>query len=465
MKLVIIGAGISGLTAAYRLRQRLPAVEVTALEARARPGGTVWTERLDGFQIEAGPNGFLDTKPATVDLCRDLGLEGRLLPASEVAARNRYLFLDGKLRPLPSSFTSFLRSNLLSWRGKLGLLLERFRRPRLDGADESVSAFVRRRAGPTAGLLADALVTGIYAGDSSLLSVRASFPRLVAFEREHGSVLRGMAHAARQRRHEGAPRPGRMWSFREGLRLLIETLSARLDRPPLLGTSARRVLRRCGDQPGWVVVGEERQQWLADAVLLACPAYEQAALLADLDPRMADQISAIPYARVTVVGLGYRRSDVPGPLDGFGYIAPQRDRRSLLGVQWCSSIFPKRAPPGAVLLRAMCGGWHRPDAAAWGDDRLLRALRDELRLALGITADPIWHHIVRWERAIPQYFLGHLERVAQIEVRAARHPGLFLGGNAYHGVALNDCTEQAAVLAERIGRHLASLSGVSARRG
>jgi oxygen-dependent protoporphyrinogen oxidase len=456
--LVIIGAGISGLATAFRLSQRLPAADVTVLEQHGRAGGTVGTERRDGFRIEAGPNGFLDTKPTTLDLCRDLGLGERLLPASEAAGKNRYLFLGRRLRLLPSSFGSFVSSDLLSWRGKVRLLLERFRRPRPDGTDESIAAFVRRRAGPEAALLADALVTGIYAGDPELLSVGASFPRLAGFERQHGSVLKGMAHAARQRRHEGQPRPGRMWSFREGLGLLIDTLSARLERPPLLGAGARRVLHRPGGEPGWTVVGEGREAWPADAVVLACPAYQQAVLLADLDPVLADLIGAIPYVRVTVVGLGYRQADVPGRLDGFGYIAPQRDRRDVLGVQWCSSIFPERAPPGMILLRAMCGGWHRPDAAAWDDDRLLRALQDELRLALGITAAPAMHHVVRWERAIPQYLLGHQERVARIEERASRHPGLFLGGNAYHGVALNDCTEQAGVLAERIGRYLASCS-------
>ncbi|MBV9124686.1 MAG: protoporphyrinogen oxidase, partial [Planctomycetes bacterium] len=156
------------------------------------------------------------------------------------------------------------------------------------------------------------------------------------------------------------------------------------------------------------------------------------------------------YNRVAVVALGYRAADVPTALDGFGYIAPQRTRRDVLGVQWCSSIFPERAPDGAVLLRAMCGGWHRPEVVGWQEDRLLQAVRSDLNQALGIRAEPIFHHLVRWDRAIPQYHLGHLERVAWIEERTRRHPGLFLAGNAYHGVALNDCTEQAKRVAERV---------------
>jgi oxygen-dependent protoporphyrinogen oxidase len=457
-QVVIVGGGISGLALAYRLQQVLPAAEVILVEKQTRPGGTIWTERRDGFQVEIGPNGFLDTKPTTVSLCRDLGLEDRLLAASEAAGRNRYLFLDGKLHLLPNSFGSFLRTDLLSWRGKLSLLAERFRRKKADASDESIDAFARRRAGAEAAdVFADALVTGIHAGDPKLLSLKAAFPRIAELEEQFGSVLKGFAQTARRRRAEakarGQPyqRPGRMWSFREGLRLLVETLHARLRRPPVLGVTVKRIERR---PDGWLVVGDGQERWPADVVVLACPAYQQAAILADLDPELAERIGSIGYNRVTVVALGYRQTDVPISVDGFGYIAPQRLRRDVLGVQWCSSIFPERAPAGLVLLRAMCGGWHRPDAAAWEDDRLLQAVRAELALAMGIRAAPVFHHVTRWERAIPQYHLGHRERVAWIEQRLGRHPRLFVGGNAYHGVALNDCTERAEVLAEQVGRHL-----------
>jgi oxygen-dependent protoporphyrinogen oxidase len=449
---------------AYRLQQRAPHVEITVLEQGPRSGGKIWTERRQGFQIETGPNGFLDSKPSTTALCRDVGLEDRLVRASEAAAKNRYLFLDGRLRPLPGNFGAFIRSDLLSWRGKLSFLLERFRRPGKDRGDESIAAFACRRAGrEVAQVFADALVTGIHAGDPALLSIRAAFPRLATLEREYGSVLKGLARTARQRRAEavarGLPyqRPGQMWSFRDGLRLLIETLRDRLRRPPISGVSVRSVLpaRQAGGARGqWLVRAEGQDTWTADAVLLACPAYQQAAILADLDVELAGDIEGIAYNRVAVVAVGYRRVDVPGDLDGFGYIAPQRTRRDVLGVQWCSSVFPGRAPEGMVLLRAMCGGWHRAEVAGWDDARLLAAVRHDLHEAMGITADPVLHQITRWERAIPQYHLGHLDRVARIEQRAARHPGLFLGGNAYHGVALNDCTEEGERLAAAIGQYL-----------
>jgi oxygen-dependent protoporphyrinogen oxidase len=454
-RVVVVGGGISGLTLAYRLEQRLPAAEVVVLERRPSPGGCVGTVERDGFRVEAGPNGFLDNNPATLDLCRELGLADRLVAASDAAGKNRYLLLGGRLRKLPNSLWSFVTSDVLSAGGKLGLLAERFRPPRRDGADESVDAFVRRRAGREAAeTLADAFVTGIFAGDPARLSVRAAFPRLAAMEREHGSVTRGLAAARRKRkaeaaaRGEPAARAGRMWSFREGLSVLIEALRGRLRRPPETGVAVRSLRRRPGG--GWLVHAEGRDAWEADAVALTCPAYEAAGLLADVDAELAGPVGGIAYNRVAVVAVGYRAADVPAPLDGFGYLSRQRDRRDVLGVQWCSSIFPGRAPPAFVLLRALCGGEGRPEVVGWDDDRLLAAVRGELAAALGVRAAPVFHYVVRWDRAIPQYRLGHLERVAAIEGRLTHWPGLFLGGNAYRGVALNDCVEQAGVLAERV---------------
>jgi oxygen-dependent protoporphyrinogen oxidase len=457
-RVVIVGGGISGLTLAYRLQQHAPDAEVIVLEQAGRLGGTIGTERRDSFQIEIGPNGFLDNKPFALTLCRELGLGEHLIPANEAARRNRYLFLDGRLHLLPNSLASFLTSDAISWRTRFLLLAERFRPPRRRGGDESIDAFVRRRFGREAAeTLADAFVTGIYAGDPRLLSVRAALPRLAELESEHGSVLRGMAKAARQRRLEAAargepPPSGQMWSFREGLTLLIETLCSRLRFMPQTGIPVRMVRRIANN--GWRVQSDGRDGWDAEAVALACPAFQQAALLADEDADLAKAIDGIAYNRIAVVALGYRAADVPQRLDGFGYLSPQRQRRDVLGVQWCSSIFPQRAPPGLVLLRAMCGGWNRPEMIDWDDERLLHVVHGELHCAMGIQAAPVFHHIVRWPRAIPQYHLGHLERVAWIENRLAQHSGLFLAGNAYRGVALNDCVEQAGLLAERIAQHL-----------
>jgi oxygen-dependent protoporphyrinogen oxidase len=247
--------------------------------------------------------------------------------------------------------------------------------------------------------------------------------------------------------------------------LLIETLRDQLNGPLICCVKVRR-LEKVTNEPftthhsslathaspltNWIVHGEGRDCWPADAVVLACPAYDQAVILADIDLELARRVESIAYNKLAVVALGYRQSDVPFSLDGFGFIAPERTRRDILGVQWCSSIFPQRAPAGMVLLRAMCGGWNRPDVVSWDDNRLIQAVRAELRLSMSITAEPAFHSIIRWDKAIPQYRLGHLDQVTWIENRASQYPGLFLAGNAYHGVALNDCVEQADILAERV---------------
>jgi oxygen-dependent protoporphyrinogen oxidase len=457
-RIVIVGAGISGLAAAFHLQEALPAADIQILEASDRPGGTIWTERRDGFQVEVGANGFLDNNPSTLDLCRRLGLADRLLLASD-AAKHRYLFVGDKLQKLPESLLQFVGSPLLSWRGKLALLMERYRQPRRGDCDESVHDFAARRASEeVADVFADALVTGIHAGDPKLLSMRATFPRFVRLEEEHGSLLRAISRLAKKRRAEAKARDeqprsdSRLLSFREGLRLLIETLRDRLRTLPLFGVRVQRIGR--AKPSGWIVRGEGQDQWPTDAVVLACPSYRQAMVLADLDPALAAAIDEIPYAAAVVVALGYRKEDVPHNLDGFGFITPQRTRRDILGVQWCSSIYPDRAPPGHVLMRAIVGGWHRRDIAGWSDERLIEAVRSEFRLTMGITKAPVFQHITRWENAIPQYHLGHLEKVAKIEALAAAHQGLFLSGNAYHGVAMNDCTEQAARSAERVAAFL-----------
>ena len=392
-----------------------------------------------------------NSRDCDVDLARDVGLVECLQAASESASKNRFLLLDERLRMLPAGMGTFLASPLLSWYAKYRFLTERFRRPPIPIGDESIDAFARRRLGDEiADTFVDAFVTGILAGDPKFLSVRAAFPRLANWERDHGSIFGGMAHARRLRRAGSAStsrRAGKMWSFQGGLTSLVEAVVGRLRTAPVFGVSVRRVLR---DGSAWSVEAEGHDAWKADAVALCCPAYRQAEALADLDPALAESIGAIPYNRVAVVAVGYRREDVPHSLDGFGYLSPQRTHRDVLGVQWCSSIYPDRAPEGMVLLRAMCGGWHRGEMVDWDDDRLVAAVRAELAVSVGVKEPPRFVHVVRWQKAIPQYPLGHLERVASIEARLTAHPGLFVGGNSYRGVAINDCVEQSGLLAARI---------------
>src|SRR5262245_7104387 len=386
---VVIGAGISGLAVAHALQERRPDLNLTVLDSALRPGGKIASTRRDGFLVEHGPNGILDNNPAGLDLARRVGLAGRLIHASEVAGKNRFLLLDGRLRLLPSGLLSFLTTDLLSWTAKLDLFMERFR-PRRPWGEESIDAFARRRVGrEVAGAFTDAFVTGILAGDPKLLSMQASFPRLAGFERDHGSVTAGMAAARR-----GTGR-AKMWSFPGGLQELVDAVAAALRRPVRVGVTVRSLTRT---ERSWRVTldGETID---ADAVVLACPADAQADLLA-FDPPLAALVGGIAYNRIAVVALGYRRQDVPHPLDGLGYLTPQRDRHDVLGAQWCSSIYPGRAPDGMVLVRALCGGWHRGDVVDRDDEGLVAAARTQLRRTVGVTAEPGFREVVRWHRAI-----------------------------------------------------------------
>ena len=457
---VIVGGGLTGLSVAFRLRQLVPQASVTVLESRDRPGGNIGTEDHRGFRVERGPNGFLDRTPSVPRLCHDLGLSDRLVAASEGARKNRYLFLGQKLRKMPRGPLGLAASPLLSLRGKWRLFTEPWRRPRTDDVDESVAEFVTRRAGKEgADVFADALVTGIHGGDPELLSVAAAFPRLPAMERQAGSIIRGFLRAAKQRKAEakarGEPPPGpmRMWSFRDGMRTLPDALAERLGPAVKVGVTVTSVSESASVSP-WRVYGEGRTAWSADAVVVACPAYEQAAILAEVSEPLANLLAGIPYNRIAVVALGYRQADCPGRPDGFGYIAPQNTRRDVLGVQWCSSIFPDRAPHGCVLWRALCGGVHRAEMVEWDDDRLVRAVHEEMKVAMGVRGDPVFVRVVRWPAAIPQYVVGHLARVARIEALAAKHPGLFLTGNALRGVALGDCADQGELVAARVAAYL-----------
>lgn len=458
-RIVIVGGGISGLALAYRLERRLPRAAVILLEREQRVGGTIGTIARDGFRIEAGPNGFLDNNPATLQLCRQLQIDHGLITASEAARKNRYLLLGGQLRGLPSGPASFLLSKVLSWRAKKNILMERFRPP-CHASQESIDAFARRRVGDeVADTLVDPFVTGIFAGDPKRLSIEAALPRIAAYERDHGSVSRGMAAMRRQRRTEaqarGEPPPGptRMWSYRQGLGFLVEQLSGRLRSAPVVETAARSIRRANGR---WLVQGDGGQSWDADVVVLACPTHQQSNIVAELDQRLADEIAGIAYNRVAVVALGYRAADMPKPLDGFGYLTRGQEGRDVLGVQWCSTIFPERAPTGMVLMRAMCGGWRRAEMLDWDDERLVGAVRSEIGQIMGIRVAPVLQHIVRWHKAIPQYHVGHLERVARIDALVRTHAGLFLGGNGYRGIAMNDCVEQAGVLAEKVAGTLSA---------
>ena len=456
--IAVVGGGIAGLAVAYEIQERASRLpgggEVVCLEASGRPGGNIRTLREDGFTCEWGPNGFLDNAPATLDLVRRLGIERRLLPSSVEAAK-RFLFRDGRLRELPSNPVAFLTSDVLSRRGRLRVLLEPFAPgPKDRSRDESVLDFAARRIGSEAArILVDAMVSGIYAGDARSLSIRSTFPRLKKMETQHGSLTRGML-ALRKEKRLGGVRPaggpsgpgGRLTSFLDGLQEITNRLALALG--PTLRLAARvRAVSDMGVR-GFRVHMEEGAPLDVAVVVLACPSWFAADVVASLDPEMARAMAAIPSASVAVVHLGFEESELPGRLAGFGYLVPRDEGPRILGTLWASSIFPKRAPEGKALLTVMVGGAHDPEAVTFSDDRLVEVVRTDLKATMGIEATPRFVRIFRHARGIPQYTLGHEERMETIERRIREHPGLLVCGNSYRGISLNACVEEAPRIAE-----------------
>jgi oxygen-dependent protoporphyrinogen oxidase len=460
-RIVVVGAGISGLTLARRLEQRLGAdAQVQVLESSGRVGGTAWTQRAAGYCLESGPNGFLDSRTAIVDLCRELGLENELIRANPTA-RRRFLFLGDRLRPLPTNPVALLATSLLSLRGKCRVFCEPWVRP-ADVEDESIFEFGRRRIGPEAAeTFLDAAATGIFAGDSSFLSVQSCFPRLAAMEREHGSLFRAIVRARRTSgREDDKAEPARsshrsfgvLTTLRGGMGSLVVRLAENLRGPVALNSSIQRIVP-AGNQ--WRIVGEGLEI-LADAVAMACPASEQARMLGAAHADLAAEIEAIPYNSLAVCVLGYSTDDLPRVPNGFGYISPHRLGRPVLGVVFSSAIFPQQSPTNHFQFRAILGGWNRAETVERGDAEIVQTVRDDLRTTLGVEAPPSFDWVCRWPRAIPQYAVGHQGRIKRIERMQASLPGLFLTGNAYRGVSLADCVsssnELAPIIAEYISR-------------
>ncbi len=450
--IAVVGSGVAGLAVAHELRERAarisPDVDVTCLEGSSRAGGNIRSEREDGFVCEWGPNGFLDDAPATIELVRRLGIERRMLPSSDASAR-RFVFRAGRLRRLPAGPVSFLVSDVLPLSARLRVLSEAFRRqPPADG--ESVFDFAARRIGEQAArVLVDAMVSGIHAGDARRLCVRSAFPTMVEMEARHGSLTRALLARRGARR-------GRLTSFLDGMQELTDHLALALGPSLRLDTLVTKV-EEVGVR-GFRVHLAHGAPIDAACVVLACPAWAAAEIVGELDDELARSLGEIPSAPVAVVHLGFDARELAAPLAGFGFLVPREQGPRILGALWTSSIFTLRAPEGAVLVTTMVGGAQDPEAVSLPEDRLLNLVRIDLRATMGVSAAPRFVKVIRHARAIPQYTLGHRDRLATIERRLAAHPGLFVCGNSYRGVSVNACIAEAhrvadAALASLQARH------------
>lgn len=462
MEIAVVGGGISGLSTAYAIQEKAVErgldVTVRLLESEDRLGGKIDTRHVDGFVVEGGVNGWLDSKPATDAVCEQIGLTAARMPAND-EARKRFILRHGRLQCLPESPFEFIGSGLMSLGGKLRMMREPWADPPPDN-DESVAGFARRRLGPEAlEALLDPMVSGIFAGDPDRMSLKSCFPRIAEIERQYGGLVKGMFKIQRERRRElektgvvkkgGSPSGpgGKLISFSEGSGRLVEGLRVALKTAPETGVAVEGVEQ---DGAGYRLRCSGGKLFEVDRVVLATPAYATARIVDGLDADLARETKEIPYAAVAVVALGWKRDDMPHDLDGFGYVVPFKERREILGTLWDSSLFEHRAPDGYVLTRSMVGGMRTGELAMRPEVQIIESVRSELRQILGVSAAPEIAQVVVHERAIPQYPPGHAARMARIDDRLARFSGLLLTGNAYRGVGLNDCTGNSVEIAAQI---------------
>jgi oxygen-dependent protoporphyrinogen oxidase len=465
---VVIGGGISGLAAAHRLIElgagRPDAPEVLLLEASSQTGGIIRTTRREGFLLEAGPDSFISEKPAAVELAKRLGLDSRLIETN-TQHRRSFIVRRGRLHAVPEGFQllapsriwPFVTTGIFSLTGKarmaLDLILPR-RETRNGDDDESLAQFVRRRLGREAlERMAQPMVGGIYTADPENLSLRATMPRFLEMERSHRSLIRAMWKQRRKQlesKGTSGARYGLFLSFDEGMRVLSDALAARLGAATVQLNTRAEALAHDAASGRWKIRTNSGETFSADAVCLALPAYASAKLLGSADAELAAELDAIPYASTATVNLAYKRSDIPHPLDGFGFVVPFVERRSILACTFSSVKFAGRAPEGHALLRAFVGGALQPEMFALDEEEMLLAARRDLRELLGIEAPPVFAHTEKWPRSMAQYTLGHIERVRRIRQRLEKLPGLKLAGNAFDGAGIPDCVRSGEKAADEI---------------
>ncbi len=449
---VIVGGGIAGLAAAWELSRG--STSFVVLERAPRAGGVIYSEEIDGFTIDGGPDALLIQKPDGIALCQEIGLGDRLVPTKP--PRLAYIQRGGRLHALPAASVlgiptrvgPFLRTPLFSWAGKMRMGAEVFVPARRDDSDESIGAFMTRRFGREAATyLAEPLLAGIHAGDVDRLSTQALFPRFVAAERKHGSLLR----AFRRRQPGAVSVDGAFKSLPGGLSEMVRALVHAIGEPQV--RTATTVTAITGRGP-FQVRTSEGEVIDARAVVLATPAYITSALTRDRDRELARLSGEIAYASAATVALAFRRDAVGHPLNGSGFVVPRVEHTGILAASWLSSKWPHRAPADRVLLRTFIGGARDPTALERSDAELVALSLEAIGPLLGLRGEPLFSRIYRWERANAQHEVGHLARIAAIEGALARHPGLFVTGSGFRGVGIPDCVADGRATARQVAAWL-----------
>ncbi len=462
MKVVIVGGGIAGLSTAYYLQKETQALglacQITLIEREGRLGGKIVTDTPNGFVIEAGPDSFITQKPHALQLCRELGLDEQLIGTND-DRRTIYVLRKGKLHKMPDGlmlvvptrFLPFVKSPLISWRGKLRMGMDWLMKARQSDADESIADFMRRRLGQEAlEVLGEPILAGIHVADAERLSLKATFPRFMEIERKYGSLARGMIAG---RKNAPPSKQPMFMTMKGGLQDFITALENAFEGEIITGTGVQSL---SSNDFGWSVQLEAGQTIAADGVILATPAYVSADFLQEDSPELAQKLRAIRYASTATLSLGYAAADFEHPLDGFGFVIPRTEATPLLACTWTSTKFNHRAPQGHVMLRVFVGGPRQSELVNKEDDDLVTLVQSELQKIMGITAKPTITRVFRWKNANPQYDVGHLEFVDQLE--ASCPDGLYLTGSAYRGVGLPDCIAQGQQTAQKTAAYLMQLA-------
>ncbi|HEY3296486.1 MAG TPA: protoporphyrinogen oxidase [bacterium] len=448
-RIIVIGGGIAGLATAYLLqelgRENGKSVQITVLEALDVAGGSTRTDLDSGFTCEWGPNGFLDNEPATLELVKRLNLTDDLVRADESASK-RFIYYGGKMREVPVKPPAFLTSNILPFGAKLRIAMELFVPAKRNGHEETVHSFGVRRLGRTfADFLLDPMVSGIFAGNTKELSLPAVFPKMVEMERDYGGLFRAMIAKGREAKKTGKVSGGPaganavLHTFKRGMGELTETLLRALNATIRTSTPAEAIELK---NNVWTVKvsGEVLE---ADAVIMACPSYAAADMIRGLSPKAADAIGQIPFAPVEVVCHGHRAEDLGHSLHGFGVLIPRSEGVRSLGTLWSDSIFPGQAPKGVKLLRTLIGGAHDPGVTQMSTSEIERTAEQDHQTLYHVKNPPVFRKVIRHEKGIAQYTIGHPARVAAIDALERETRGLYFTGASYRGVSINGCVKDA----------------------
>jgi oxygen-dependent protoporphyrinogen oxidase len=452
-RVVIIGGGISGLSAAYYLARG--GVRSTILESRPRLGGVIQTERVEGCTIEAGPDSFLSAKPAAFELIRELGLADQVIGSND-RERVTYVRKGGRLVPLPDGLLMMvptrilplLTTGLLGWRTKLRMGMELLRAPRPKPGDESVADFIQEHYGAEAvDYLAEPLLSGIYGGNPSQLSVTSVLPRFVELANQYGSLTRGVLAARAKAGRDRNPVP-LFRTLKGGLGQLVDAIARAISGKVEVRPCRAQTIQRA--EAGFRIKLDDGAWLEADQVVVACEAHSGSALLAGVDGRLAELLGTVPYSSSMTVALGFDATDFARAPHGFGFLVPRKERRRLVACTWVGAKFPHRVPEGKIVARCFLGGMEDAGVLGESDDAVAALVTSELQEIAGFTARPRFTRISRWPRSMAQYTVGHPQRLAEIQARTPAAGGLHLAGNAYEGIGIPDCIRTGRQAAERI---------------